>query len=158
LPLLLTNINYPSENEQRRNGYPRLEFSLRLGLGTSDEDKESKSTSAIGTTEQIMGPNGKATVAAPKLSDDDHVEMEEILSLGSAANPDEDIMQLARLGDIQGIEKLLDSGKFDGTYADAEGITPLHVCIGFRTNSGMFTDISCSGRLSTTNMPCASFS
>ena len=67
----------------------------------SDEDKESKSTSAIGTTAQIMGPNGKATVAAPKLSDDDHVEMEEILSSESAANPDEDIMQLARLGDIQ---------------------------------------------------------
>jgi len=94
----------------------------------ADEDKKSNSTSAIGTAD-MMGPTGKASAATPKLSDDDHVEMEEIVSSGSPVNPDEDIMQLARLGDIQGIEKLFDSGKFDGTYADAEGITPLHVCI-----------------------------
>ena len=71
-------------------------------------------------------PNGKALAAVPKLSDDDHVEMEDILPSGPE-NQDEDIMQLARLGDIQGIEKLYDSGKFDASYCDAEGITPLHV-------------------------------
>jgi palmitoyltransferase len=96
----------------------------------SQEDKELKSTIAVGTANNSpMGPNGKASAAAPKLSDDDHVEMEEILASGSAVNPDEDIMQLARLGDIQAIEKLFDSGKFDASYADAEGITPLHVCV-----------------------------
>ncbi|TVY56058.1 Palmitoyltransferase akr1 [Lachnellula cervina] len=89
------------------------------------EGKQSNSTSAVGTAD-IMGPTGKTSVATPKLSDDEHVEMEEIISPGSPVNPDEDIMQLARLGDIQGIEKLFGSGKFDGTYADAEGITPLH--------------------------------
>jgi hypothetical protein len=94
----------------------------------SQEDKELKSTIAAGSANNSpMGPNGKATAVAPKLSDDDHVEMEEILASGSAVNPDEDIMQLARLGDIQAIEKLFDSGKFDASYADAEGITPLHV-------------------------------
>jgi hypothetical protein len=41
--------------------------------------------------------------------------------------PEEDIMQLARLGDIQGIEALFESEKFDAHYCDAEGITPLHV-------------------------------
>lgn len=92
------------------------------------EGKQSNSTSAVGTAD-IMGPTGKTSVATPKLSDDEHVEMEEIISPGSPVNPDEDIMQLARLGDIQGIEKLFGSGKFDGTYADAEGITPLHVCV-----------------------------
>ncbi|TVY59700.1 Palmitoyltransferase AKR1 [Lachnellula suecica] len=93
----------------------------------SPEDKESQYTNAMGTaTNSLMGLNGKASVAAPKLSDDDHVEMEEILSAGSPVNPDEDIMQLARLGDIQGIENLFDSGKFNAAYADAEGITPLH--------------------------------
>lgn len=74
------------------------------------------------------GPNGKASAVAPKLSDDDHVELEDMLPAGQAVNPEEDIMQLARLGDIPGIEALYDSGKYEPTYCDAEGITPLHVC------------------------------
>lgn len=41
---------------------------------------------------------------------------------------EEDIMQLARLGEIGAIQKLFDSGKFDETYKDEQGITPLHVC------------------------------
>jgi hypothetical protein len=42
---------------------------------------------------------------------------------------EEDIMQLARLGEIGAIQKLFDSGKFDASYADEQGITPLHVRI-----------------------------
>lgn len=42
---------------------------------------------------------------------------------------EEDIMQLARLGEIGAIQKLFDSGKFDATYTDDQGITPLHVRI-----------------------------
>lgn len=42
---------------------------------------------------------------------------------------EEDIMQLARLGEIGAIQKLFDSGKFDATYKDEQGITPLHVRI-----------------------------
>jgi hypothetical protein len=74
-----------------------------------------------------MVPNGKSTAAAPKLSDDDHVELADMLPTGPTLDPDEDIMQLARVGDIQGIEKLYESGKFNATYCDEEGITPLHV-------------------------------
>lgn len=70
-------------------------------------------------------PNGKTTAAAPKLSDDDHVELKDMLPSGPL--PEEDIMQLARVGDIAGIEKLYESGKFEPTYCDHEGITPLHV-------------------------------
>jgi hypothetical protein len=40
---------------------------------------------------------------------------------------EEDIMQLARLGEIGAIQKLFDSGKFDATFKDEQGITPLHV-------------------------------
>ena len=40
---------------------------------------------------------------------------------------EEDIMQLARLGEIGAIQKLFDTGKFDATYTDEQGITPLHV-------------------------------
>lgn len=83
---------------------------------------------AVGTTQHnspIM-PNGKASAVAPKLSDDNHVELEEIIHEGQDLSPEEDIMQLARMGDVQGIGKLFDSGKYDGQYCDAEGITPLH--------------------------------
>ncbi|KAI4253144.1 MAG: hypothetical protein LQ352_003880, partial [Teloschistes flavicans] len=38
----------------------------------------------------------------------------------------EDIMQLARLGEIGPVQKLLDEGKFKADYRDAENITPLH--------------------------------
>lgn len=77
-----------------------------------------------------MMPNGKATAAAPKLTDDDdNVEMKSMLPSGSEVQTDEDIMQLSRLGDIPAIQKLFDDGKFKATYCDNEGITPLHVCI-----------------------------
>lgn len=73
--------------------------------------------------------NGKASAAAPKLSgSDDKVEMKNILSSGPDAQLDEDIMQLARLGNIPAIQKLFEAEKFHPTYCDAEGITPLHVC------------------------------
>ncbi|RDW59636.1 palmitoyltransferase-4 [Coleophoma cylindrospora] len=71
-------------------------------------------------------PNGKAAAVAPKLSDSNHVELENIPTNERPVNPDEDIMQLARMGDIPAIESLYDSGKFDASYCDAEGITPLH--------------------------------
>ena len=40
---------------------------------------------------------------------------------------EEDIMQLARLGEVGAIQKLFENGKFDAKYKDEEGITPLHV-------------------------------
>lgn len=44
---------------------------------------------------------------------------------GDAAQ--DDIMQIARVGDIPAMEKLFESSEFDATYTDGEGITPLHV-------------------------------
>jgi ankyrin repeat protein len=102
-------------------------------------------------------PNGKATAAAPKLSDDDHVELADMLPNGPATSPEEDIMQLARLGDVQAIEKLYESEKFDATYCDAEGITPLHVFCPQTTCRRMRAD-RCSGLPLTINMPCANSS
>lgn len=42
--------------------------------------------------------------------------------------PENDIMQLARVGNVPAMEKLFEEGEFDATYTDDEGITPLHVC------------------------------
>jgi hypothetical protein len=99
----------------------------------SQLDSKSSVVADTAQNNSLMVPNGKAAAAAPKLTDDDHVELEDILPSGPELNPDEDIMQLARLGDVPAIERLYESGKFDATYCDAEGITPLHVCAPLRS-------------------------
>ncbi|KAF2200210.1 palmitoyltransferase akr1, partial [Delitschia confertaspora ATCC 74209] len=55
-----------------------------------------------------------------------HVELEDMGVKNPPLPIEEDIMQLARLGEISAIQKLFDSGKFDANYADEQGITPLH--------------------------------
>jgi hypothetical protein len=66
---------------------------------------------------------------------------------------DEDIMQLARLGEMAAIQRLFDSGKCDATYKDEQGITPLHV----RTHRDACSTLANgdSGPPSTTTMPSA---
>jgi hypothetical protein len=82
------------------------------------------------TTNLPIMLNNKASAAAPKLTeDDDNVEMKDMLPGKPVGQADVDIMQLARLGDIPAIQRLYDEGKFEPTYCDVEGITPLHVCI-----------------------------
>jgi hypothetical protein len=51
--------------------------------------------------------NGKASAAAPKLSDaEDNVEMRSMMAFDGESQPERDIMQLSRLGDIAGVQKL----------------------------------------------------
>jgi hypothetical protein len=58
----------------------------------------------------------------------DH-ELEDMADRKPSLPVEEDVMQLARLGEIRAIQKLFDGGKFDATYQDEQGITPLHVRI-----------------------------
>lgn len=39
----------------------------------------------------------------------------------------EDIMQVARIGEVSVMQRLFDTKKFNAGYKDDEGITPLHV-------------------------------
>lgn len=55
------------------------------------------------------------------------IQSEAAASQAQAPSPEDDIMQLARIGDVPAMEKLFESGDYDATYADVEGITPLHV-------------------------------
>ncbi|KAI1086213.1 ankyrin [Rostrohypoxylon terebratum] len=66
-------------------------------------------------------PSSKSMAAAPKLNSQD-------MEMGNLDAPpsEPDIMQLARVGDIPGMEKLFESSEVDATYTDDEGITPLH--------------------------------
>ena len=73
-------------------------------------------------------PSSKSTAAAPKLNS--AMEMGTLPADDGQAqdeNQEDDIMQLARVGDIPAMEKLFESGGYDATYTDDEGITPLHV-------------------------------
>lgn len=66
-------------------------------------------------------PPSKADTATPKLTNE--------VELGHLPGdpPPNDIMQMARVGDLAGMEKLFATGDYDATYTDDEGITPLHV-------------------------------
>ncbi|KAH0566140.1 palmitoyltransferase akr1 [Trichoglossum hirsutum] len=70
--------------------------------------------------------NGKAPVAPPKVAVDDHVELKDMLPTAPTLPVEEDIMQLARMGELIAIQKLIDGGKFRVDFTDEEGITPLH--------------------------------
>ncbi|EEH49218.2 uncharacterized protein PADG_05297 [Paracoccidioides brasiliensis Pb18] len=90
-------------------------------------DRNSSSTSLA---------TGKASAAPPKLSTrENDLELKDIRpsdANGGTTHPnpsipvEEDIMQLARLGEIGTIQKLFEKGKYDAKYKDEEGITPLH--------------------------------
>ena len=74
--------------------------------------------------------NGKASATPPQVSRD--VKGIEMSDMEASASNDklplhEDIMQLARLGEIGPIQKLFEQHKHGIEYADEEGITPLHV-------------------------------
>jgi hypothetical protein len=72
-----------------------------------------------------------------------------------------DIMQMARVGDLAGMEKLFENSDYDATYTDDEGITPLHVRTTARsaqrpqTLTNSFGD---SGQRLTISTPCANSS
>ena len=71
-------------------------------------------------------PQEKASPASPKVTEDDGVELEDVDN-EEKLPLHEDVMQLARLGELGPIRTLLDQGKYDAKYKDEEGITPLHV-------------------------------
>lgn len=72
--------------------------------------------------------NTKASIAPPKVTANATIELENMDSVEDKLPLHEDIMQLARLGEISPIKKLFNEGKFNAKFRDEEGITPLHVC------------------------------
>lgn len=70
-------------------------------------------------------PPAKGTKAEPQVNSD--MEMGNLPN-GNSTDPETDIMQIARIGDIRAMEKLFESKEHDATYSDDEGITALHVC------------------------------
>ena len=73
--------------------------------------------------------NSKASITPPQVTQDAKgPPMGDMEVPSNAKLPlHEDIMQLARLGEIGPIQTLFEEGKYNSKYADEEGITPLHV-------------------------------
>ena len=101
-------------------------------------------------------PKGKAGAASPKMADENERELENTGDEEKKLPLHEDIMQLARLGEIGPIQTLFDEGKYDAKYKDEEDITPLHVGSHHDLQSlVMIAESACSGQLLTTTTPCA---
>jgi palmitoyltransferase ZDHHC13/17 len=83
-------------------------------------------------TPSAVGSTGQAPATPPRATLED-VELSNVQN-GSAIPPtvplEGDIMQCARLGEIELLQKMFESGKFNAQYKDEEGITPLHVSFG----------------------------
>ena len=71
--------------------------------------------------------NGKASAAPPRVTGESTVELDQMAPPEDKLPLHEDIMQLARLGEIGPIQTLFETGKFNAKYKDQEDITPLHV-------------------------------
>ncbi len=69
----------------------------------------------------------KASAAPPKVSGDGNADFEDVSQQEDKLPLHEDVMQLARVGELGSIQKLFDEGKVDAKFGDKEGITPLHV-------------------------------
>jgi len=71
----------------------------------------------------------KVNAASPKVTSED-VELEAVRN-GQAPSTtvplEEDIMQCARIGALEHLQNMIQSGKYDAKYHDDEGVTPLHV-------------------------------
>ena len=105
----------------------------------------------------------KGTVPQAQLANSQDVELKWIPSTPPTIDPEEDIMQLARIGNLAGVQRLFESGRFDATYKDEQAITPLHVRQHFSIRADvlntMLTSIwAGSGPRLTINMRSASFS
>lgn len=83
---------------------------------------------AVASILKSLTTNTKASIAPPKVTANTTMELENISSVEDKLPLHEDIMQLARLGEISPIKRLFDEGKFSAKFRDEEGITPLHVC------------------------------
>lgn len=93
-----------------------------------DLELPGKSTGATAASIlKSLTTNTKGAVAPPKLTPNAEMELGNMSLVEDKLPLHEDIMQLARLGEISPIKLLFNEGKFGAKFRDEEGITPLHV-------------------------------
>ncbi|KAI9036588.1 ankyrin repeat domain-containing DHHC palmitoyltransferase family protein [Aspergillus affinis] len=99
--------------------------------GTSSTESQSGSSSAGLSSSSPSAPNGKSTTAPPKVAREDaSVELKNMkpdrATVKGSIPLGEDIMQIARIGEIPAMRRLFEEKKFTANHQDDEGITPLH--------------------------------
>lgn len=92
----------------------------------SASPRNSQDSTAAPSLPSLTNVN-KASIVPPKVSANEMMELERRSPSEDKLPLHEDIMQLARLGEIEPVKQLFEDGKFDAQYQDGEGITPLHV-------------------------------
>ncbi|KAL4869977.1 Palmitoyltransferase akr1 [Aspergillus spectabilis] len=99
------------------------------GSSTGPQASSSNSSAALGSSPP-SATSGKSAASPPKLATDDvSVELKSMnpgRSTPKSIPLGEDIMQIARIGEVSVMQKLFDEKKFTANHADEEGITPLH--------------------------------
>lgn len=80
-------------------------------------------------------PTANAT-NSPKEDGSDKIELNDVKASTPQLPVEQDLMQLARLGELRPIQKLFDSGKYTAKSADEQGITALHVRLGDTEEAG----------------------
>ncbi|KAI9675367.1 MAG: palmitoyltransferase akr1 [Caeruleum heppii] len=91
----------------------------------------SKTLSSSGPSQQssndiLTSHDDTAGQAPSAASRKGNVELNNIPAATSGPPLEEDIMQLARLGEVAAIRTLFEKGRFTAQHTDEEGITPLH--------------------------------
>lgn len=86
----------------------------------------------MATNSSPTGPNGKGTTSPPKVTQHDaNVEMKSVKSgregVKGSIPLGEDIMQIARIGEVSVMQRMFEEKKLTANHKDEEGITPLHV-------------------------------
>jgi len=76
----------------------------------------------------------ESTMANGKTAEDGSHELENVKP---QLPIEQDLMGLARLGELRSIQKLFDTGKYNAKSADDQGITALHV----RSHTGVLSEI-----------------
>lgn len=97
-------------------------------MASSPEPPENAPRATAASIPKSLTTNTKASIAPPKVTANTTMELENMSSVEDKLPLHEDIMQLARLGEISPILRLFHEGKFNAKFRDEEGITPLHVC------------------------------
>jgi len=78
----------------------------------------------------VSGDDRKASSSAnstPSKDGLDKVELSDLEASPPRSAVEQDLMQLARLGELRSIQRLFDTGKHNARSTDEQGITALHV-------------------------------
>jgi hypothetical protein len=109
-------------------------------------------------TSEAGNPAGGAN-NSPEEDGLDTIELSNLDASPPRLAVEQDLMQLARLGELRAIQRLFDSGKYNAKSMDEQGITALHVrleCMEYTWSTS--ADSMGSGLLSTVIMRFATFS